>query len=97
MESTDIRQVEELLLAQLEGIANKSDKELLVGMLKFYFMLLEMTQRLPGLQRIKLFDCTYIVFSYLHLNGQLRRYKEQFDEEYVNDVYQMFKRLYDRL
>ena len=97
MESTDIRQVEELLLAQLEGIANKSDKELLVGMLKFYFILLEMTQRLPGLQRIKLFDCTYIVFSYLHLNGQLRRYKEQFDEEYVNDVYQMFKRLYDRL
>ena len=97
MESTDIRQVEELLLAQLEGIANKSDKELLVGMLKFYFILLEMTQRLPGLQRIKLFDCTYIVFSYLHLNGQLRRYKEQFDEEYVNDVYQVFKRLYDRL
>ena len=97
MESTDIRQVEELLLAQLEGIANKSDKELLVGMLKFYFMLLEMTQRLPGLQRIKLFDCTYIVFSFLHLNGQLRRYRERFDEECVNDVYQMFKRLYDRL
>ena len=97
MESTDIRQVEELLLAQLEGIANKSDKELLVGMLKFYFMLLEMTQRLPGLQRIKLFDCTYIVFSYLHLNGQLRRDRERFDEECVNDVYQMFKRLYDRL
>ena len=97
MESTDIRQVEELLLAQLDGIANKSDKELLVGMLKFYFMLLEMTQKLPCLHRIKFFDSTYIVFSFLQLNGQLRRHKEQFDEEYVNDVYQMFKRLYDRL
>ena len=97
MESTDIRQVEEMLLTQLESIAEKEDKNLLVGMLKFYFMLLEMTQKLPGLHRIKFFDSTYIVFSFLQLNGQLRRYKEQFDEEYVNDVYQMFRRLYDRL
>ena len=97
METTDIRQVEEMLLAQLEGIAEKEDKNYLVGMLKFYFMLLEMTQKLPVLNRIKLFDCTYIVFSYLHLNGQLRRHKKQFDEAYINDVYQMFKRLYDRL
>ena len=97
MESTDIRQVEELLLAQLEGIANKSDKELLVGMLKFYFMLLEMTQKLPVLHRIKLYDCTYIVFRFLHLNGQLRRDKKRFDKEYVIDLYKMFKRLYDRI
>ena len=47
MERTDIRQVEEMLLTQLESIAEKEDKNLLVGMLKFYFMLLEMTQKLP--------------------------------------------------
>ena len=97
METTDIRQVEEMLLAQLESIADKDDKNFLVGMLKFYFMLLEMTQKLPGLQRLKFFDCTYIVFSFLQLNGQLRRYNVLFDVEYVSDVYQMFKRLYDRL
>ena len=97
METTDIRQVEEMLLAQLESIAEKEDRNLLIGMLKFYFMLLEMTQKLPVLHRIKLYDCTYIVFSFLHLNGQLKRHKEQFDEECVKDLYQMFKRLYDRI
>ena len=97
MESTDIRQVEEMLLTQLESIAEKEDKNLLVGMLKFYFMLLKMTQELPVLYRLKFFDCTYIVFSFLHLNGQLRRHREWFDEEYVNDLNQMFRRLYDRL
>ena len=97
MESTDIRQVEEMLLTQLESIAEKEDKNLLVGMLKFYFMLLKMTQELPVLYRLKFFDCTYIVFSFLHLNGQLRRHREWFDKEYVNDLNQMFRRLYDRL
>ena len=97
MESTDIRQVEEMLLAQLADIAEKKDKVWLITLLLCYYTLLEMTQKLPVLNRIKLFDCTYIVFSYLHLNGQLRRHKKQFDEAYINDVYQMFKRLYDRL
>ena len=97
MESTDIRQVEEMLLTQLESIAEKEDKNLLVGMLKFYFMLLEMTQKLPVLHRIKLYDCTYIVFRFLHLNGQLRRDKKRFDKEYVIDLYQMFRRLYERI
>ena len=97
MESTDIRQVEEMLLAQLADIAGKKDKVLLISLLLCYYTLLEMTQRLPVLHRIKLYDCTYIVFSFLHLNGQLKRHKEQFDEECVNDLYQMFKRLYDRL
>ena len=97
MESTDIRQVEEMLLAQLADIAGKKDKVLLISLLLCYYTLLEMTQRLPVLYRIKLFDCTYIVFSFLHLNGQLKRHKEQFDEECVNNLYQMFKRLYDRL
>ena len=97
MESTDIRQVEEMLLAQLADIAEKKDKVLLISLLLCYYTLLEMTQRLPVLHRIKLYDCTYIVFSFLHLNGQLKRHKEQFDEECVNNLYQMFKRLYDRL
>ena len=97
MESTDIRQVEEMLLAQLADIAEKDDRTWLLTLVKCYFILLEMTQKLPVLNRIKLFDCTYIVFSYLHLNGQLRRHKNQFDKAYINDVYQMFKRLYDRL
>ena len=97
MESTDIRQVEEMLLAQLADIAEKDDRTWLLTLVKCYFILLEMTQKLPVLNRIKLFDCTYIVFSYLHLNGQLRRHKKQFDKAYINDVYQMFKRLYDRL
>ena len=97
MESTDIRQVEEMLQAQLADIAEKDDRTWLLTLLKCYFMLLEMTQKLPVLNRIKLFDCTYIVFSYLHLNGQLRRHKNQFDKAYINDVYQIFKRLYDGL
>ena len=97
MESTDIRQVEEMLQAKLADIAEKDDRTWLLTLVKCYFILLEMTQKLPVLNRIKLFDCTYIVFSYLHLNGQLRRHKNQFDEAYINDVYQMFKRLYDRI
>ena len=97
MESTDIRQVEEMLQAQLADIAEKDDRTWLLTLVKCYFILLEMTQKLPVLNRIKLFDCTYIVFSYLHLNGQLRRHKNQFDKAYINDVYQMFKRLYDRI
>ena len=97
MESTDIRQVEEMLLAQLADIVEKKDRIWLVTLVKCYYALLEMTQKLPVLHRLKFFDCTYIVFSFLHLNGQLRRNKEQFDKDYVNDLYQMFRRLYDRL
>ena len=97
MESTDIRQVEEMLLAQLADITEKKDRIWLISLLLCYYTLLEMTQKLPVLHRLKFFDCTYIVFSFLHLNGQLRRHKEQFDKDCVNDLYQMFKRLYDRL
>ena len=97
MESTDIRQVEEMLLAQLEDITEKKDKVWLITLLKCYYALLETTQKLPVLHRLKFFDCTYIVFSFLHLNGQLRRHRAQFDEEYVNDLNQMFKRLYERI
>ena len=97
MESTDIRQVEEMLLAQLADITEEKDRVWLVTLVKCYYALLKMTQELPVLHRLKFFDCTYIVFSFLHLNGQLKRHKEQFDEECVNDLYQMFKRLYDRL
>ena len=97
MESTDIRQVEEMLLAQLADIAEKKDRIWLITLVKCYYALLKMTQELPVLHRLKFYDCTYIVFSFLHLNGQLRRHKNQFDEAYINDVYQMFKRLYDRL
>ena len=79
MESTDIRQVEEMLLALLADIAEKKDKAWLISLLLCYYTLLEMTQRLPVLHRIKLYDCTYIVFSFLHLNGQRRRDKKQFD------------------
>ena len=97
MESTDIRQVEEMLLAQLEDITKKKDKAWLISLLLCYYTLLEMTQKLPVLHRIKLYDCTYIVFRFLHLNGQLRRDKKRFDKEYVIDLYKMFKRLYGRL
>ena len=97
METTDIRQVEEMLLAKLADIAEKKDRIWLVTMVKCYYALLKMTQELPVLHRLKYFDCTYIVFSFLHLNGQLRRHRERFDEEYVNDLNQMFRRLYDRL
>ncbi len=97
METTDIRQVEEMLQAKLADIAERKDKVWLITLLLWYYTLLEMTQKLPILHRLKYFDCVYIVFSYLHLNGQLRRHKNQFDKAYINDVYQMFKRLYDRL
>ena len=97
MESTDIRQVEEMLLAQLADIAEKKDRIWLVTLVKCYYALLEMTQKLPVLQRLKFFDCTYIVFSFLHLNGQLKRHKEQFDKDCGKDIKQMFRRLYDRL
>ena len=95
MESTDIRQVEEMLQAQLADIAEKKDKVWLITLLLCYYTLLEMTQKLPILHRLKFFDCVYIVFSYLHLNGQLRRHKKQFDEKCNKDLCQMFKRLYD--
>ena len=97
MESTDIRQVEEMLLAKLADIAEKKDRIWLITLVKCYYALLKMTQELPVLHRLKFFDCTYIVFSFLHLNGQLRRHRERFDEKYVNDLNQMFRRLYDRL
>ena len=97
LESTDIRQVEEMLLAQLEDITKKKDRIWLITLLKCYYALLETTQKLPVLHRLKFFDCTYIVFSFLHLNGQLRRHRAQFDEEYVKDLNQMFRRLYERI
>ena len=58
MESTDIRQVEEMLLAQLADIAEKKDKAWLISLLLCYYTLLEMTQRLPVLHRIKLYNST---------------------------------------
>ena len=97
MESTDIRQVEEMLLAQLAGIAERKDRLWLITLLKCYYALLKTTQELPILHRLKFFDCTYIVFSFLHLNGQLRRHREQFDEACTDDLNQMFRRLYDGL
>ena len=97
MESTDIRQVEALLQAQLENVSEESDRIRLVSMVDDYFSLLKRTQSLPILQRLYFFDCVYVVFCYLHLKGQLRRHKEQFDEACVNDLNQMFRRLYGRL
>ena len=97
MESTDIRQVEEMLLAQLADIAEEKDRVWLVTLVKCYYGLLEMTQKLPVLHRLKFFDCTYIVFCFLHLNGQLRRHRTQFDETCINDLNQMFRRLYERI
>lgn len=97
MESTDIRQVEALLQAQLENVSEESDRIRLVSMVDDYFSLLKRTQSLPVLQRLYFFDCVYVVFCYLHLKGQLRRHKEQFDEACVNDLNQMFRRLYERL
>ena len=97
MESTDIRQVEALLQAQLNNVAEESDRIRLVSMVDDYFSLLKRTQSLPVLQRLYFFDCVYVVFCYLHLKGQLRRHKEQFDEACVNDLNQMFRRLYGRL
>ena len=97
MESTDIRQVEALLQAQLENVSEESDRIRLVSMVDDYFSLLKRAQSLPVLQRLYFFDCVYVVFCYLHLKGQLRRHKEQFDEACVNDLNQMFKRLYERI
>ena len=97
LESTDIRQVEEMLRTQLAVIAEKKDRLWLVTLLKCYYALLKTTQELPILHRLKFFDCTYIVFSFLHLNGQLRRHREQFDEACTDDLNQMFRRLYDGL
>ena len=97
IEPTDIRQVEEMLRTQLAVIAEKKDRLWLVTLLKCYYALLKTTQELPILHRLKFFDCTYIVFSFLHLNGQLRRPKERFDEACTDELNQMFKRLYDGL
>ena len=97
MESTDIRQVEEMLRAQLAGIAEKKDRLWLVTLLKYYYALLKTTQELPILHRLKFFDCTYIVFCFLHRNGQLRRHRERFDEACTDELNQMFRRLYDGL
>ena len=97
MESTDIRQVEALLQAQLENVSEESDRIRLVSMVDDYFSLLKRAQSLPVLQRLYFFDCVYVVFCYLHLKGQLRRHKEQSDEACVNDLNQMFKRLYERI
>lgn len=96
-ESTDIRQVEKMLQAQLAGIAEKKDRMWLITLLKCYYGLLKTTQELPILHRLKFFDCTYIVFCFLHLNGQLRRHRERFDEACTDDLNQMFRRLYDGL
>ena len=97
IEPTDIRQVEEMLRTQLAVIAEKKDRLWLVTLLKCYYALLKTTQELPILHRLKFFDCTYIVFSFLHLNGQLRRHREQFDKACADDLNQMFRRLYDGL
>ena len=86
-----------MLQAQLADIAEKDDRTWLLTLVKCYFILLEMTQKLPVLHRLKYFDCVYIVFSFLHLNGQLRRHRAQFDEACINDLNQMFKRLYERI
>ena len=96
METTDIRQIERLLQTQLENIA-EPDRIRLVSMVDDYFSLLEKTQRLPGLHRLKFFDCAYIVFSFLHLKGELKRHRERFDDVCINDLRKMFKRLYDKL
>ena len=86
-----------MLQAKLADIAEKDDRTWLLTLLKFYFMLLEMTQKQPILHRLKFFDCVYIVFSFLQLNGQLRRHKERFDKECAADLCIMFVRLYDGL
>lgn len=97
METTDIRQVEKMLRTQLDDILWDSDRERLITLVDDYFSLLERTQSLPIRHRLKFFDCTYIVFSFLRMNGQLRRNREQFDEECVEDFKLMIMRLYDRL
>ena len=97
MESTDIRQVEEMLQTQLKNFAEKSDRIRLIALVEDYFSLLERTQSLPILQRLIFFDCTYIVFNFLRLNRQLMRHVEQFDKVCIDDFKLMIRRLYDRL
>ena len=97
MESTDIRQVEEMLQTQLKNFAEKSDRIRLIALVEDYFSLLERTQSLPILQRLIFFDCTYIVFNFLRLNRQLMRHVERFDKVCIDDFKLMFRRLYDRL
>ena len=97
MESTDIRQVEEMLQTQLKNFAEESDRIRLIALVEDYFSLLERTQSLPILQRLILFDCTYIVFNFLRLNRQLMRHVEQFDKVCIDDFKLMIRRLYDRL
>lgn len=97
MESTDIRQVEEMLQTQLEYFTEESDRIRLIALVDDYFSLLERIQSLPILQRLKFFECTYIVFSFLRLNGQLKRHMERFDKVCIDDFKLMIRRLYDRL
>jgi hypothetical protein len=97
MESTDIRQVEEMLQTQLKNFAEESDRIRLIAVVEDYFSLLERTQSLPILQRLIFFDCTYIVFNFLRLNRQLMRHVEQFDKVCIDDFKLMIRRLYDRL
>lgn len=97
MESTDIRQVEEMLQTQLKNFAEESDRIRLIALVEDYFSLLERTQSLPILQRLIFFDCTYIVFNFLRLNRQLMRHAEQFDKVCIDDFKLMIRRLYDRL
>jgi hypothetical protein len=97
MESTDIRQVEEMLQTQLKNFAEESDRIRLIALVEDYFSLLERTQSLPILQRLIFFDCTYIVFNFLRLNRQLMRHVEQFDKVCIDDFKLMIRRLYDRL
>ncbi len=97
MESTDIRQVEKMLQTQLEYFTEESDRIRLIALVDDYFSLLERIQSLPILQRLKFFECTYIVFSFLRLNGQLKRHMERFDKVCIDDFKLMIRRLYDRL
>ena len=97
MESTDIRQVEEMLQTQLKNFAEESDRIRLIALVEDYFSLLERTQSLPILQRLIFFDCTYIVFNFLRLNRQLMRHVEQFDKVCIDDFKLMIRRLYDSL
>ena len=97
MESTDIRQVEEMLQTQLKNFAEESDRIRLIALVEDYFSLLERTQSLPIQQRLIFFDCTYIVFNFLRLNRQLMRHVEQFDKVCIDDFKLMIRRLYDRL
>ena len=73
------------------------DGAAVITLVSDYASLLERTQSLPILQRLNFFECTYIVFSFLRLNGQLRRCVERFDETCADDLHQMIKRLYEGL